>query len=104
VTECPRCHQPVDHRPLSDAELLEIVSASLSSAYDRDPWRTVEVLALRVRASSQRAEVAGLAIRLLMMFGARRAWRLVTDQCAAEVDVAELDELLDLPAAEGPDR
>jgi hypothetical protein len=39
-----------------------------------------------------------------MMFGARRAWRLVTDQYAAEVETAELNGLLDLPAAEGPDR
>ena len=45
MTACPRCHQPVGHRPaLSERELLEVVSAALSAAYDRDPWRVVEVL------------------------------------------------------------
>jgi hypothetical protein len=105
VTECPRCHQPVDHTPMSTAELLGVIDAALlAAAVDPDPWRVVEVVAARCRGSAQRAEGARLAIRLLMMFGARRAWRLVTDQYAAEVETAELNGLLDLPAAEGPDR
>jgi hypothetical protein len=71
VSECRTCHQPVDLRPLSDAELLEIISACLSAAYDRDPLRVLDVLAVRVPGSTQQLAVAGLALRLLAQLGDR---------------------------------
>jgi hypothetical protein len=105
MSECPRCHQPVDHRSLSDVELLEIVSACLSAAGDSDPWRVVEVLSARCPGSTARLQVAGLALRLLAQLGDRdRVYRLVGGQLLAELETERLDELWSAPAAEGPDR
>jgi hypothetical protein len=59
VSECRCSHQPA----LSTVELLRTVAAGLEAALDRDPWRTVEVVARRAPGAPRRADVAALAIR-----------------------------------------
>jgi hypothetical protein len=104
VTECLRCHQPVDHRPLSTVEMLTHVAAALEAAYDRDPWRVVEVLAARGPGSAQRA--AGRRVVPTPVGDAGRSGSGAAPggaQLHAQIEVERLDELWGEPAA-GEDR
>jgi hypothetical protein len=89
-------------RPLSDAELLEIISACLSAAYDRDPLRVLDVLAVRVPGSTQRLAVAGLAFAVVGAAGRPGPGAGGGGgQLLAELEVERLDALWSSPAAGG---
>jgi hypothetical protein len=57
-----RCHQPVDHRPLSTVELLDAVRVGLEAAAGPDPYRVHDVIAKRAPVATQPLDVAALLV------------------------------------------